>query len=311
MLAPIKLCSVASLFLFAMPAEAVVAFNFTYDNTTQWGADDSSPQRQAMNKAASMISSYLSGYTATINFSVSSINEANNTLASAGSYIAPQAGFTNLGVVGTNITQGTNYGPTQGQITVNFGANWSFSDTVSNTEYDFTHVMMHELGHALGFFSLISYEGVGELSGHPTTFSAYDDFLVDAAGNDLVDHDSYTTGANWLAARESGIFFSGTNAMIANGGNLVPLYAPSTWLDGSSASHLDTDTYTGSNQKMMNHAVGTGLGNRSFSPLEIAIFKDIGYTSFAAPVPEPASNLIILISTSLLLTCRRRTRRAD
>ncbi len=103
----------------------------------------------------------------------------------------------------------------------------------------------------------------------------------------------------------NGLLFNGPNAVTANGGQIVSLYSPTTWNDGSSGSHLDTDFFTGANFQMMNHAasVSEGLDIRTLSAIEIGILKDIGYTQ---AVPEPSAGLFWVIG--LLGMCGRRLR---
>lgn len=293
----------AVIFLLPLCAKAQVSFNFTYsDPSSLWTAE----ARTALETAASNVSAYLPGYTATIQMNVTASNVSNGTLASAGTNFGPLSdGFNHLGVIGTKIQTGTdrNRETTDGFLTVNFANNWSFTDLVSNTQFDFINVMMHELAHSLGFMSAINWDGSTSL-GWSTSFSRFDNFLVDADGVYLVDHTAFTTGTAWQDAREDGIYFSGANAVAANGGQLVPIYSPDPWREGSSGSHLDTDTYTGTEEKLMNHATTTGLGERVFSDLEIAIFQDLGY-NFVNPVPEPSSLLLIALTPGLIFRRRR------
>ena len=80
-----------------------------------------------------------------------------------------------------------------------------------------------------------------------------------------------------LTGGDGGRYFGGTLAEAASGGP-VPLYTPNPWESGSSMSHLDDATLTGSNQKRMNAAADTDLGVRTISPVELAILRDLGYT---------------------------------
>ena len=100
-----------------------------------------------------------------------------------------------------------------------------------------------------------------------------------------------------------GLYFSGTNATSANGGNPIPLYSPSPWEDGSSGSHLDDFFYSGANQQLMNSASDPGQGVRTVSDIELGILKDISYNNI---VPEPSSVLLIFGSLGAILLRRRR-----
>ena len=133
--------------------------------------------------------------------------------------------------------------------------------------------------------------------------------MADSSGA-LIDGTFALDGTRWNAASVggtggNGLFFNGANAMAANGGNPVNLYSPTTWADGSSGSHLDTDFYTGASENMMNHEASAleGLDIREYTAIELGILRDIGYTQL---VPEPSSTLMILLGAGSLLVRRRR-----
>lgn len=288
--------------LFSSNSTAQVLFNFDYSGSSEslW----TPAARRALETAASNVSAYLPGYSTTITMKANGTNTANGSLASAGSTLSPKEGFNNIGTIGTRIQTSSALVTTSGTISVNFANNWSFTDIVAGNQYDFVNVMMHELGHALGFISYINWDGSSSIP-WATAFSRLDNFLMDENGAYLVDHSSFETGTAWEAARTNGIYFMGSNAMVANGGAPVPIYTPSTWQDGSSGSHLDTDFYTGDETKLMNHAVGTGIGERAFSDLEIAMFRDIGYATFTAPIPEPCTGFLLIFTAGIFLRRKR------
>jgi hypothetical protein len=95
---------------------------------------------------------------------------------------------------------------------------------------------------------------------------------------------------------ERGMYFDGPNARAANGGNRVGLYTPTSWADGSSVSHLDTDNATFAGM-MMFHEVGTGAAARRYSAIEVGILTDLGYT---AMVPEPGAWALLLAGLGVL-----------
>lgn len=106
----------------------------------------------------------------------------------------------------------------------------------------------------------------------------------------------------------AGLYFLGANAVAANGGNPVFLFSPTTWNDGSSGSHLDSDFYDGTNGNefnMMNHeaSVYDGLDIRQFNNIEIGMLIDIGYTNL---IPEPSPLLLGIAGTGFLALLRRR-----
>ena len=293
-------------------SHAAISFQFNYLDAS-W----SNEAKASLNTAAALISSYFPSYTTTLSMNVTGSNANTSTLASAGSqYSDITAGFGNLGVVGTKIQTGNdlNGAGNDGTVDANFFHSWSFGTTVTMLQYDFTDTMFHELGHAMGFTSLVAQNG--QSSFHSSTagaFAPFDRFLTNGSGVSLVNGTTFTTNADWTTASvggtgtvpataNTGLYFAGPNAVAANGGSAVPLFSPTTWSDGSSGSHLDDAFYTGANSKTMNAATPFGPGVRQFSPIEVGVWKDLGYVV----VPEPGSTLLALSVLGVTVFRRRR-----
>lgn len=100
------------------------------------------------------------------------------------------------------------------------------------------------------------------------------------------------------------MFFSGANAMAANGGNRVAIFSPTTWSEGSSGAHTDDGTYANT---LMISATPAGQGIRVLTAIEVGILQDIGYTLTA--IPEPSTYAAILGAAALGVTIIRRRRR--
>ena len=86
---------------------------------------------------------------------------------------------------------------------------------------------------------------------------AYDVFAEDTAATRLIDEAVYPNPSEALfdALRSGAVFAGGTEARTAYGDERPPLFAPSTWQPGSSFSHLDTDTFTGTENALMRHQI--------------------------------------------------------
>ena len=130
-------------------------------------------------------------------------------------------------------------------IQVNSEAIWNTrGDGAPNqSEYDLKSVMLHELGHGLGFSSNDSYDstfGIGTLF-MPTPFDAY---LQTSDGKRLVDLPSPSKELG--TALTSSLVWSGAIGIRANGGIKPKIFTPSTYEPGSSISHLDESTFTNS-----------------------------------------------------------------
>jgi hypothetical protein len=248
------------------------------------------------------VSSQLAG-NGTIDFDVTA-SEIDGTgfLASAGTYyfIGPN-GFSN-GILYQHAVTGVD--PTgsveDATATFDFGYNWNTGITVpSGSQFDLFTVALHEVTHALGFASLVTSSGISAISGgNPGVFSVYDSFLELGNGTPLF---SAAGGASFTATvgdfTSNDVFFSGANAMAANGGNPVKVFAPPAFQDGSSISHVDSSFASA----VMTPSIAPGVTKRSFTAIDLGVLQDIGWT----PIPEPNSALLFGLA-SLLFVRRRR-----
>ena len=155
---------------------------------------------------------------------------------------------------------------------------------------DFVSVVLHELGHGLGFTGSASVDdGVddaecGGVAGNgcfDATPNVYDRFAFDAgaAGTPLLDTNTYPNPSATLGAIliGSSAFFDGASTAGANGDAAPPLYGPSTWEKGSSFSHLDESSYNGSPHALMTPVISTQEANHSPGAITCGIFQDMGW----------------------------------
>ncbi len=171
----------------------------------------------------------------------------------------------------------------------------AFSSTISwyygtdgatpSGHWDFMSVALHEITHGLNFSgSMDVASGLGSwgISGFPII---YDTFMKDAAtgGNVLISdptdypNPSTALGTVLTSGSSPGVWFDGTNANAANGGNRVQIYTPSTWSDGSSYSHLDYNTFKNTINRLMVYAIGSGVSTHDPGPVVLGMLQDMGW----------------------------------
>ena len=129
----------------------------------------------------------------------------------------------------------------------------------SADEYDLYTVVLHELGHGLGFIGNLTVEdGLGFVGAPGETEGAfvYDRFARVPGGGALLD---LGDGTRDLAdALQSAVLFDGQATRSATGGPLA-LYAPGRWEPGGSYSHLaESDFGRGTPDGLMTPFIGRG-----------------------------------------------------
>lgn len=158
--------------------------------------------------------------------------------------------------------------------------NWHFGKEPAPADtYDFETVVLHELGHGVGFlgFGRVGREGLGSVKflGSP---SAYDLFTRDRAGKRLTTYPNHS--AALAKALTDGVFYDSPNVRKALGtyNERVRLFAPKRFLGGSSYSHLDEATFpAGDPNSLMTPRLSQGETIRSPGAIVKAILKDEGW----------------------------------
>jgi hypothetical protein len=185
------------------------------------------------------------------------------------------------------------------EITITSDAPWYYGTDgkCPPKSYDLESVILHEMGHGLGFISgnyYDQYSGYGRID-QPTPFDAYAQ-LPD--GRRLADmpSPSIETGK----ALTSPLYWSGENAIKANNGIKPPLYAPSIYEPGSSISHLDERTFSQSGaNSVMTPNLDSGEVFHLPGSLLLAMIDDMRVkppTGIAYGTPQPPQNVKALVS---------------
>jgi hypothetical protein len=140
-------------------------------------------------------------------------------------------------------------------------------------QYDLESILLHEVGHGLGFLSNDSYDtfyGYGSID-QPTPYDAYAQL---SDGRRLMDLPSPSVELG--KALTSTIVWSGRNGVAANNGVKPKLYTPSTYQQGSSISHLDEATFSSSGvDSVMTPNLSAGEVFHEPGPLALAMMADM------------------------------------
>lgn len=211
-------------------------------------------------------------------------------------------------VATANKLAGYDLEPGEADIQATFSStysNWDFG-TDSYTEpskINFASVVLHELGHGLGFLGSmridngsgtpecrdISGEGCYGYFGSPMI---YDRFAENGDGTALI---TFTNNSTSLATQltSGDLYFNSPGGNFANSSSPVPIYAPPTWNQGSSYSHLG-EGFNGSNHALMTYRIAWGETIHHPGAVTLCMFEEMGWTvseTCSASTDTPISGL--------------------
>ncbi len=193
----------------------------------------------------------------------------------------------------------SNPDPSGAEISASFNsvppAPWSFrtDGVVPTGTVDFESVVLHELGHGLGFI------GSDDVPGNPSTGvgtsglnadgqspTVFDTFTADGSDRplDTTYANDTTALGNALRGEDGGVTWDGTfgdAAGVLADGHAPYLFAPDPFQEGSSYSHLDEDTYLGGPNALMTPALPSGVAVHSPGPIMLGMFQDMGWPQSA------------------------------
>jgi hypothetical protein len=227
----------------------------------------------------------------------------NNILGSAGptdyyadfEYAPRKNRFYPISVV-EKITKSEITGPSSPDISATFNKDikWYFGTDGKTPEllYDFVTVVLHEIGHGLGFtgFFFVTGNVGGYGNGNAGDAAAFDIMVVNAKNEQLTDTNIFNMPSSGLYnAFISNSLYSVSQAAISNNAGIKPrLYAPTTWKDGSSIYHLNETSYpTNSVNSLMTHAIGKGEAVHDPGPITKGILADIGWKHTKLKLNKP------------------------
>lgn len=150
-----------------------------------------------------------------------------------------------------------------------YGDNGWYYGTDGNPgqDRDFVTVVLHEIGHGLNFTTEVTESG----QWFDRYLGIYDHFIKDHTGKSFA---SMTIAERAAAIAGGQLFWTGSKALAANNGNPIQLHTPTQYSSGSSVSHLSESIF--GNEIMSPRYSGP---DHQFSPLELGIFGDMGWTT--------------------------------
>jgi hypothetical protein len=172
---------------------------------------------------------------------------------------------------------------------------WSFRTDGDwrNLSYDLATVVLHEIGHGLGFSgSMTVEEYVGRWGGANGFPEIYDRFTVNEAGQSLIDTSLFPNPSRQLYEQlVQPMFWNGQNGIAAAGGVRPELWTAGYWEPGSSYAHLSEYVYKSqSSDDYQYDALMTPYLDyeeviHDPGPITRGILRDLGWTIDAVPLP--------------------------
>ena len=215
--------------------------------------------------------------------------------------------FTNTPVANTwyvqalaNKLAGMDLDPSTSDMAATFSSNflfyYGFDGNPPGGQYDFVTVVLHELGHGLGFLSLVNLSTGAKFSGVDDAYSRH----MEHHGAIPADYPTMTDGQRVLAGTSGpNLHFIGPE-VVANSGILtvgkdsisghVEMYAPGTPSLGSSVSHFNKVIKP---DQLMEHSISNGEAIHNVG-LAGEVLADLGWDVRLEPrITKPSLNSIL------------------
>jgi hypothetical protein len=222
---------------------------------------------------------------------------AQGTLGSAGSGFIPLNPGTVPGAVGNTFypiplaekMANTNFNGSNFDIVARFNStvNWYFGTDANppSGQFDFVTVVLHELGHGMGFIGfgdvINGSEGTVRL-GNPPRPSIFDTFIENVGNQSIISFPDPSLVLG-LQLTSGNLFCNSPNAIIGTGGIRPETYAPPVFDLGSSYSHWDEIVFpSGGLNSLMTPFLGPGEAIHFIGDNTVGFLEDMGWTICAA-----------------------------
>ncbi|MBO0932802.1 T9SS type A sorting domain-containing protein [Fibrella aquatilis] len=140
---------------------------------------------------------------------------------------------------------------------------------------DLVTVVLHELGHGLGFTGLIRGDGTSRLADKLRT-TVFDQFIENNPGVKIADPQTFTTATTLFNQLVGQNLYLNGPVLRQKTGDRAKLYAPITYSDGSSLYHLDESTFRlGDANSLMTPIINNAEAIHNPGPIVIAFFEDM------------------------------------
>lgn len=166
----------------------------------------------------------------------------------------------------------------------------------TNNQIDLYSVVLHEIGHGLGFIGQIQADVTSNSTSLATAGYGYpgifDQFIFDNKNKLLVDSLAYKNNSNQLFKQiiSDSLYLKSPSVLRNNTGNSARLYAPKPtqrnptnplgYIEGSSVYHVDQNTYPPGNiNALMTPQIARGEITAQLGPVVKGIFNDLGWYS--------------------------------
>lgn len=177
-------------------------------------------------------------------------------------------------------------------ININSTANWYFGTdgNVPFNQIDLASVVLHELGHGLGFLSSsdttdLSNDSIPNLGGSLGLGGfplVYDVFLESLDGVPLTNSSIFNNPSEELLDEFTGgnLFFGSNLIQELNQNVRVELFAPNSFDAGSSISHLDESAFpAGSENALMSPRISRRESILDPGPVTLGIMQEMGWNA--------------------------------